>query len=109
MSESHHPVKHRDAAERPVGDAWRVLLREVNNRIETLNHVWSPGERESVFCECSSAGCMEQIALLATKYDSVRRRIPSQFVVKPGHVAADGERIVERGRGYVVVEKASRG
>jgi hypothetical protein len=33
------------------------------------------------------------------------RRFPTRFLVKPGHVTAGSERIVELADGYVVVEK----
>jgi hypothetical protein len=34
--------------------------------------------------------------------------VPTQFVVKPGHVLAEQERVVERSEDYVIVEKIGR-
>ncbi len=87
-----------------AGDFHQALLREVNERIEELN-----GERESqgadgILCECSNLCCTETIEIAPAIYERVRR-VPTRFLVKPGHASAGGERIVEQTSDYLVVEK----
>ena len=81
-----------------------AVFREVNERIEELN-----GERESqgadgILCECSNLCCTETIEIAPAIYERVRR-VPTRFLVKPGHASAGGERIVEQTSDYLVVEK----
>jgi hypothetical protein len=81
-----------------------TLMREVNERIERLNEGWELNGHDVVLCECAHPDCLERIEIDAVAYERVRR-FPTRFLVKPDHVARDGERIVERAYGYVVVEK----
>jgi len=78
-----------------------LLLREVNERIEHRNLAWRPSDRDRVLCECGHPGCLEKIEIASTDYERVRR-FPTRFLVKPGHVTAGSERIVELADGYVV-------
>jgi hypothetical protein len=86
----------------------QTLLREVNEQIERLNGEWEIVGRDTVLCECGRPDCLEKIDVAAADYELVRR-FPARFLVKPDHVADDGERIVEQGAGYVVVEKIDVG
>jgi hypothetical protein len=85
-----------------------TLIRDVNERIERLNEEWELNGNDIVLCECAHPDCLERIEIDAAAYERVRR-FPTRFLVKPDHVAGDGERIVERTKGYVVVEKLGAG
>ena len=86
----------------------QTLLREVNEQIERLNGEWEIVGRDTVLCECGHPDCLEKIDVAAAEYEHVRR-FSEQFLVKPDHVAEDGERVVREGAGYVVVEKIDAG
>jgi hypothetical protein len=57
-------------------------------------------------CDCSSAGCVEHIAITPVQYQHVRSN-PAMFAVFPNatHVFEDVERIVDRHPGHWVIEK----
>jgi hypothetical protein len=80
------------------------VFREVNEGIERGQ--W-PGEEDSLTgfrCECARLGCTELIELTLHQYEHVRSN-PRRFIVVPGHEHPDVEVVVERGPGYLVVEK----
>jgi hypothetical protein len=80
------------------------LNREVNEAIE--RGLW-PGEthgRIRFRCECGQADCNEFIELTTELYERVRQD-GRRFVVMPGHLGRQGDIVIERGRGYVVVQK----
>ena len=84
------------------------LFREVNERILELEERF--GEREPAesrlgfVCECSRSECTSRIELTTDEYREVRRK-PTRFVVAPGHVDPDHERVVDERERYAVVEK----
>jgi hypothetical protein len=85
-------------------DHRQTLLREVNDHIERLNGEWEIVGRDTVLCECGDAECQEKIDVATADYAFVRG-FAARFLVKPDHVAYEGERVVQEGTGYVVVEK----
>jgi len=92
-----------DQRAREVG-RYQALFREVNERIEELAETFDLKDELIVLCECGSGQCTERIALHEDEYEKLRR-IPTHFVVRPGHEIPDVERVVERHDGFVVVEK----
>ncbi len=82
------------------------LFREVNEKIEAVSrdetstfHVFS--------CECADTGCTESISLTLEEYEHIRDT-STHFLVRPGHVYSDVERVVEtdgEGARYELVEK----
>jgi hypothetical protein len=84
----------------------QALFRSVNEQIEVANERFSAilGERVDFVCECADDVCMERITITLDQYEDLRR-FPTHFVVKPGHVYREVERVVEEINGYVVVEK----
>jgi hypothetical protein len=82
-----------------------ALFRAINERIEGLNE--SFGEltgRMVVVCECGEPMCIEQLDLSRDEYERVRSS-PTQFTVKPGHVAEDVEHVVARAGDHWIVAK----
>jgi len=90
------------------GELRQTLFREVNEQIERLSGEWLMVDRDTVLCECGHPDCLEQIEVSAEEYEAVRL-FPTRFLVKPKHVAPEGERVVHETVGYVVVEKLGPG
>jgi hypothetical protein len=82
------------------------FFREVNEKIESLSRDSSATFHEFA-CECADTDCVEKLPLTLEEYEYVRR-VPNHFLVKPGHVYRDVERVVETdgtGTRFEVVEK----
>jgi len=80
------------------------LFREVNERIAELNQTFQIEGRSEFLCECGREECKQPVAISIDKYEAVRR-IPTRFLVIPGHEDKGVERVVERSERYIVVEK----
>ncbi len=62
-----------------------ALFRQVNERVEGLAETFAVVTGDlAVVCECAKLGCLEQIRVTPTIYESVRAR-PDHFIVRPGH------------------------
>lgn len=82
-----------------------ALFREVNENIARLEERHGTTVTDPVYiCECANAGCAEQLAIEPDTYRRVRQE-PRRFFVRPGHEEAQLERVVERHREYLIVEK----
>jgi hypothetical protein len=94
----------RDAAIRVARN--QALFRAVNEQIEATNERFSVllGERTNFVCECADDACMGRIAITLEQYEALRK-MPTHFVVLPGHVYPEFERVVYELNGFVVVEK----
>jgi hypothetical protein len=81
------------------------LFREVNERIDSAATKLSPMFTEFM-CECADDSCVEHISLTTQEYSSVRKMGPVFFMVTPGHVYEDIEKVVggEADR-YEIVQK----
>jgi hypothetical protein len=79
-----------------------LLFREVNEQILMLDS--DHHEELELVCECGDDRCFDRLAVPPADYEDVRR-FPSRFVVKPGHLNGDGERIVIECSAFMVVEK----
>jgi hypothetical protein len=79
------------------------LFRQVNERIAESAE-YAPVDDALFVCECDDLECTAAIHMPLDRYESVRTE-GTRFVVKPGHVTPDIERVVEETRHYDVVEK----
>ena len=93
-----------DEREKRVG-LNEALFREVNERIGDLQETNSSGSGDMlIICECGRVECTERLNVSTKEY--VRTREDSRtFIVLPGHVIPDVERVVRDGPGYEIVEK----
>jgi hypothetical protein len=83
----------------------QAMYRQVNERIEELNEAFEEMSGEFVVvCECADPMCAEQIALSREAYERTRAN-SAQFILRPGHQAADVEELVATQADYVIVEK----
>ena len=81
------------------------LFRQVNERVKELNRAFSVVlDRGDYLCECGNDACVERVSLTPEEYERVRAE-STHFVVAPGHVERDVERVVYAGEGYEVVKK----
>ncbi len=88
-----------------------AIFREVNERVEEVATGFAGyGEQDRLLigfiCECGRDDCTEQLEVVHAHYESVRDD-PRRFLVLPGHEQTDIERVVERHRHFLVVEKVS--
>ena len=81
------------------------LFREVNERLER-QAIAKPGagERFRILCECADEECTQRVVVSFAEYGLVRAD-PRRFIVIPGHVDAEVERVVDSGREHQVVVK----
>ncbi len=84
----------------------QALFRAVNEQTLTVIASNALGRLTEVLCECSDDECIERIPLSTEEYERVRR-FPTRFLVRPGHISPDTERLVERTERYTVVEKTA--
>ena len=77
-----------------------ALFREVNDHIRSV----SPGRDLELVCECVDGDCVEAIRISAARYDEIRR-VPTRFLVKPGHESPMTERVVDTSPDFEVIEK----
>ncbi len=92
-----------EAHERELqGARTQSLFREVNERIgDVSDERVTEGE---VLCECANTECVATLSITLDEYEAVRR-IPTHFLIAPGHDLPEIERIVATNDRYVVVEK----
>ncbi len=79
------------------------LFRDVNERIAETSGRFEAGEAEFM-CECGDPECTEHVEVPFDEYERVREH-GARFVLRPGHVDEQVERVVRKRRGYAVVEK----
>ena len=82
------------------------LFREINENIEIMSRTSNLTFHE-FSCECAVGECLEGASLTVEEYEHIRS-VPTHFLVKPGHVLPELERVVETDGGsgrYEVVEK----
>jgi hypothetical protein len=82
------------------------LFRSVNERIAATSERFGSDATEIV-CECPDGTCTERVEVPLERYEEVREE-PTRFLVKPGHEDESVAKVVERHRGFDVVEKVSR-
>src|SRR3954470_6864534 len=81
-------------------------FRDSNNR--TLQHasVDETDDQEPIqfVCECGDKDCDQRLVITAAGFTTAHSA-PNRFIVKPGHVYPDVERIVTENETFAVVEK----
>ena len=80
------------------------LFREVNKNIALLEERHGDSDEAVYICECANSGCAEQLAVEPEVYRRVRQE-SRWFLLVPGHEDPQIERVIERHRGYLIVEK----
>jgi len=83
-----------------------AIFREANEHIEGAAQKFGHSGQVPFICECPQPDCREIVPLTLAQYEHVRAR-PTTFLVVAGHedVAPEVEDVVERGDGFVIIEK----
>ena len=98
-----------DAEEREVRAARNEsLFRGLNETLDRVRHGSPNDERTDYFCECAQRGCASLVPLLPDEYEHVRAG-GDRFLVLPGHLEPDIERVLEEQETYWIVEKLGVG
>lgn len=80
-----------------------ALFRDVNERIaESAQRFDAPSTQ--FVCECADPNCTHRLEATLEEYEEVRAD-GATFMLAPGHEHDDIERVVEKKRGFNVVEK----
>lgn len=80
-----------------------AFFRAVNEGIAEASERFESVEAEFL-CECGDANCTHRLEVPLEEYEEVREN-PTRFLVVRGHVEPEVEQVVERRRGYAIVEK----
>jgi hypothetical protein len=83
-----------------------AVFRNVNERIQALQHSFAVAEREplQMVCECDRLDCMARVPVEVDAYERIRSH-PDQFIVSPGHEDLKVEEVVTVTAGYTIVRK----
>lgn len=83
-----------------------LVFREVNERIEGLQHRYAITDREplQIVCECDRLDCAIVISVPVETYERVRSD-GRTFFVAIGHEDPSVEEIVDSGGDYLIVRK----
>ena len=78
--------------------------REINEKIEQAYQGEPPANRIDIVCECARMTCDAAIDITLGEYEHVRKDA-RHFVIFPGHLVGDIERIVFENDRFAVVAK----
>ena len=83
-----------------------AVFRNVNERIQRLQHSFAVAEREplQMICECAQLDCMERITVGVDTYEHVRSK-PDLFLIARGHEDPAVDEIVSSTADCTVVRK----
>jgi hypothetical protein len=83
-----------------------AVFRNVNERIQRLQHSFALAEREplQMICECDQLDCMTRIAVEIPVYEQVRAN-GDQFLISHGHEDAQVDEVVSVTSAYTIVRK----
>jgi hypothetical protein len=81
-------------------------FRHYNNRRLQSEPVQATDDDERIpfVCECGDMGCVQALVATAAEFTEAHSA-PDRFMVLPGHVFDDVERVIASHDGYDVVEK----
>jgi hypothetical protein len=98
-------TKSEESEREVIAGRNQALFRETNERLLEITE--SLGDAAGIYaiaCECADVDCVERLEVPGAAYRSARQA-PDRFIVAPGHIYPDVERVVDEGDGYTVVEK----
>jgi hypothetical protein len=83
-----------------------AVFRNVNERMEQLQHSFAVAEREplQMICECDRLDCMERVTVSIDAYEVIRSN-PDQFIVASGHEDTAIEEVISVTARYTIVRK----
>jgi hypothetical protein len=82
-----------------------AVFRRVNEEIEQMNRAFAElTDTMEVVCECGDISCTERFVMTLVAYERLRSDA-ALFAVRPGHVIAEVEHVVEDRPDYHVIRK----
>jgi hypothetical protein len=86
------------------------LYRSINEKIEELNQTLAGAgfESNAWVCECADTQCTILVTATVPEYETVRSN-PRTFIISPGHLYADVERVLSENDRFMIVEKLDNG
>jgi hypothetical protein len=94
MTDREQRLAENEAAFRDVNESLRYVAEQGMTVVQTMRLV----------CECGDGSCSEFLDVTVAEYEGTRA-VPTHFLVRPGHVAPDIERVVLENDRFAVVEK----
>ena len=92
------------------GTAWKVraarnqaLFRAINEELKVATHALDP-ESFTIACECADPACVETLEVEVERYAQIRAQ-PTHFIVLPGHIYPEVERVIFEDARFQIVEK----
>jgi hypothetical protein len=82
------------------------LYRTINERIKELNQTFAQAgvENSEWICECADTDCTLRLSATLSEYETVRSN-PRTFMISPGHVYPEVERVLDENDRFMIVEK----
>jgi hypothetical protein len=92
------------------GAAWKLraarnqsLFRAINEELKVATHATEPGSF-TIACECADPTCVETLEVEVEQYAQIRAQ-PTHFIVLPGHIYPELERVISEDARFQIVEK----
>jgi len=84
--------------------------RSINEDVKTINTVFEDFANASGewICECADTECVTRVIATLREYETVRTN-PRAFIVSPGHIYPEVERVVAENERFTTVEKFDNG
>jgi hypothetical protein len=76
-----------------------AIFRDVNRKVRRLDPNWM-----TILCECGDAACRDQLVIDPDEYARTRED-STLFILRPGHEAAETERVVSKHLEFWIVQK----
>jgi hypothetical protein len=82
------------------------LYRSINEKVKELNQIVSDvGFADSEWiCECADTDCTVRVEATLPEYEAVRSN-PRTFIISPGHLYPEVERVLAQNDRFMTVEK----
>ena len=82
------------------------LYRTINERIKELNETFAEAgvPNSEWICECADTDCILRLTATLNEYETVRSN-PRTFIISPGHVYPEVERVLRENDRFMIVEK----
>ncbi|MCW2921523.1 MAG: hypothetical protein JWL76_1397 [Thermoleophilia bacterium] len=84
--------------------------RQANEAIFETMVQFQGAEEEtlSLVCECGISECLDTVEASLSEYNAVREH-PTRFIVRPDHVIAQVENVVQEHQDYWIIQKVGAG
>ena len=99
MSDRTERLARNEAAFRALNERARGVTKEL-----ALEGVAAEPERSEYVCECADPDCVARVLVRQEDYE-LARADPGRFLVAPGHVVPEIERVIMELDGVLIVDK----